>query len=316
MDSETFRIARDDRCVFSAGRIAVAFALPVRLACGLTRTFRAFPGRWRVVRFIERNLAALGRSGPLRLRVGGRTLQASPLNNRYILINGLRSDEPVPLLLRKLLQPGDCVLDVGANLGYYAVVIGDLVGPSGVVHCFEPSPQVFGDLCENLSNNGMRHVTPHHVAVADKPGVLELHIPSAARSALCSLRDLGDDSGETVRVSAVTLDSLMSALSTVRLLKIDVEGAEQKVLTGAGKLIDRDRPLIVLELTDAWLRQLDGSAAMLCDFLLCRSYSLWRFDRDGVRPLESPPPTKQADVLAIPAEQLDDIRARLPLAAP
>jgi tRNA G37 N-methylase Trm5 len=90
-----------------------------------------------------------------------------------------RTWEPVETeLLRKLIKPGDVVLDVGANIGYYAVLFGRWVGDGGWVIAVEPEPDNFSLLCRNLAANGSSNVIPLPVAASDRFGELALYLSS------------------------------------------------------------------------------------------------------------------------------------------
>lgn len=130
------------------------------------------------------------------------------------------------------LRPGDTVIDIGANLGAFAVVASRLVGPSGAVHCYEPNPTVFERLCKNIELNGLVNVRAHMEAVAARPGRAILHV--AAKSAYSSLHAVVDDrqTGELrdVAVDVVPLNEVIARTGgTVDLLKVDCEGGEYEL---------------------------------------------------------------------------------------
>ncbi len=130
------------------------------------------------------------------------------------------------------VKPGDVVFDVGANVGFYTLLSSVLAGESGKVVSFEPSPRNFGFLTRHVQINAMSNVTLYQAAVADEPG--EAMFDFADSNAKSRLSDAG-----THKVRLVSLDDLFARGEVPRpnLIKIDVEGAEARVLRGARALL-------------------------------------------------------------------------------
>lgn len=147
------------------------------------------------------------------------------------------------------LRPGDTALDIGANIGLYTLLFAKLVGPAGTVVAFEPDPANHDRLLSNLALNGAGNVTPERFAVYSEPGTVTLNrfrrglgpwstlgspvLPDPARAGRTTAPV------ESVLVEAVTLDGYCAerGIERVRLLKVDVEGAELDVLQGAASLL-------------------------------------------------------------------------------
>lgn len=157
--------------------------------------------------------------------------------------------------LRRRLRPGDTFVDVGANIGCLSALASRLVGPSGAVVAIEPSPAVIAELQETLTRNDLTNVRVVAAAVSDRDQ--ELHLfggpirntgmtTTVARS---GLREEG-------RVHAAPLGSLVTRdeLATARVVKIDVEGAEDHVLSGMLASIDAlaANAELVVELSPQW----------------------------------------------------------------
>ena len=147
-------------------------------------------------------------------------------------------------LLKQFLSQGDVVVDVGANIGTHSVPFAMLVGPEGEVHAFEPQRLGYQMLCANAALNGRTNIHARQSGLSDVPGEVRVPMPDLqAGGNFGNFRLEGHQQGESV--SVVTLDSL--SLPKVRLIKIDVEGMEAKVLRGGRKLIARDKPVIFVE---------------------------------------------------------------------
>jgi FkbM family methyltransferase len=126
---------------------------------------------------------------------------------------------------------GDVVVDVGANIGLYAIALAKRVGDSGKVHAFEPDPTNFRALSRHCSMNGVTaRVVLYEVAAAEKDGSLSFE------GGLGSESHIGGD-GQLYRVDGISLDSVFAG-GCVDILKIDVEGFEEQVLKGASTLLE------------------------------------------------------------------------------
>jgi FkbM family methyltransferase len=147
-------------------------------------------------------------------------------------------------LLERTLQPGDVFVDVGANIGFHSVIGSRLVGPGGRVFALEPLPWTVDVLRANVWRHRGGNITVVPAAASDAVGTATLTIPREGRSG--AGLDLGQLPGasETVEVVTTTLDDLLGELP-VSVLKIDVEGAELRVLAGAANVLERS-PAIVL----------------------------------------------------------------------
>jgi FkbM family methyltransferase len=139
------------------------------------------------------------------------------------------------------LRPGGVLYDVGAHAGFVSVLGCRLVGPTGHVHCFEPVPANVATLRSNLAANGFHNATIHTVALSDENG--ELHMDLGERGITAHLTPHGDHA-----VAARRCDSL--GLQAPSMVKIDVEGAESRVLEGMRHTLDTERPVVVVEIHD------------------------------------------------------------------
>ena len=150
------------------------------------------------------------------------------------------------------VQPGMTVIDVGANFGYYTLLMGEAVGATGRVLAVEPNPEAASLLQEsvNLSGHGARtRLMPK--ALGASAGHAWLYAPHGEpkNASLVGQPDL--PGGTTIEVATITLDEVALGYPKIDLVKIDAEGGEQGIVAGMQQLIVRDRPLIVLEFNAA-----------------------------------------------------------------
>lgn len=167
----------------------------------------------------------------------------------WLMIDGTW-EKAVTSVFTRAVRPGMTVVDVGANVGWFTLLAARLVGPRGLVVAFEPDPQLFDMLADNVELNGYEHhVQLHRAALADVHGSAPFHAATRHRgngSLVPALNQLGDASAEIVTydVTLTTLDALQ--LPSVDVMKVDAEGAEPRVFRGARDTVGRSPALTAI----------------------------------------------------------------------
>lgn len=144
--------------------------------------------------------------------------------------------------LAMLIKPGDTVVEVGSNIGTLTVPMAKIIGPDGILHCYEPQPSTAMLLLDNLMNNKIENVRVHQVAAGDSNCRVKMPALSDMTNNNFGAATIGDGK---ITVSMEKIDDLQ--LERLNLLKIDAEGSERQVLLGAEKTIKRCRPMIYVE---------------------------------------------------------------------
>ncbi|MBD2181524.1 FkbM family methyltransferase [Aerosakkonema funiforme] len=148
------------------------------------------------------------------------------------------------VLFKQFVQPGNLVLDIGANIGVHTVFFAEAVGAQGTVMAFEPQRIIFQNLCANLALNSITNTYCYNVALGDAIGSVKVPVLDYNRANNFGGIELGSHiEGELVQV--ITVDSLN--LPYCRLIKLDVEGMELQVLQGAVNTINRLKPILYVE---------------------------------------------------------------------
>jgi FkbM family methyltransferase len=148
--------------------------------------------------------------------------------------------------LARTLRPAWHCLDVGANHGYYTLVMADAVGPDGRVAAVEPTPRLAELLRETLDVNGFPDVVVAQQAATDREGqTLQLVVP-ARRSMNARLAQEAGPDDAVVDVESTTIDLITRDWPRVDLIKIDVEGAEESVWRGMQRTIADNAEIVVL----------------------------------------------------------------------
>jgi FkbM family methyltransferase len=153
-------------------------------------------------------------------------------------------------VFKSLVNTGDLVIDVGANWGLHTLYLSRLVGPTGLVLAYEPFPNAIQVLEWHLDANGCRNVKIMDKAASDQDGAAVFSIGGSAQTGGLT-ENLPSPAGlQQLTVRTERLDSTRNDLPAgrVKLIKIDVEGAETKVLLGAKSLIAEHRPFLVVDL--------------------------------------------------------------------
>jgi FkbM family methyltransferase len=231
--------------------------------------------------------------------------------NDYIdhwLYTGADFEPHVVSLFLKLINKGNNVLDIGANIGYFSLIASRIVGSIGTVYAFEPTPSTIQKLQKNIQLNNCSNIKVYQKAVSESNGKAIFKIPSDTikNSGRASFRDI-EENYTSVEVETIHLDSILSELEPIQLIKIDIEGAEAMALMGMVQLIERDLPVFIMELSDFYLKQLGSSATFILDFFRERNYRVF-INGEGLQELNQNIVLKeyQYDILCIPVSKFKE----------
>lgn len=150
--------------------------------------------------------------------------------------------------LRKLLQPGQQVIDIGANYGLYSMAMAKAVGAQGKLWSFEPASTTAAFLAQTIAANGFTHVALEKCALSSQPGKAYLSLND--NSELNELvRNGNNPSGQSEEVELTTLDACLESFgwTDIAFMKIDAEGEEANILKGGKEFFSRLSPLIEYE---------------------------------------------------------------------
>ena len=170
-----------------------------------------------------------------------------------------------------LINDGDSVLDVGAQIGVHTLYLSEAVGPDGKVIAVEPDPDNLEILEQNVRNNRCRNVVVVQGALGNKGGVVKLYQNSHNRGEL-SLVDLSKE-GVYVKVKIFKGEDLLSSLGVDRVdfAKIDVEGYEPFVLEGLGRFLPNN---ILFEFNARYLNAHGVKPVDFLNSLVANGYAL------------------------------------------
>lgn len=206
-----------------------------------------------------------------------------------------------------ILRPGMSFVDVGANEGLFTLLASAVVGSSGAVHAFEPSPRERSRLESNIELNGLTNVHVHPVALGSEQQIGSLRVSNQEHPGQSTLG--GFSYRETAEVYSVevpveTLDHVVESerIDRIDLIKIDVEGSETAVLRGARESVRRFRPMIIVEAQETSLRQMGSSTLELMDLIRGFGYLIQAFGSAGDPEPVSGSAVQSVNLICGPAE--------------
>ncbi|MCP5559318.1 MAG: FkbM family methyltransferase [Verrucomicrobiaceae bacterium] len=231
------------------------------------------PGQWRVVDLLRRvmNVRACG---DRMVASRGFRWQLDPSGHMQAAVFWLgQMDRWEVLHLQKQLKGDWLMLDIGANFGYYSVRLAK--GTSGTVYAFEPQSEVCGRLRMNVALNDLQsQVEVCELALSDREGTVCL----TSHEGNTGKASISDEPGE---VPMQRLDAFVKerGIGRIDAIKMDVEGAELKVLAGAEESLRKWRPALLIEVNPVALARHDASAVMLGERLQEIGYELHEINR-------------------------------------
>jgi len=257
--------------------------------------------------YISKNIETIQRVGDVVIKLdhaGKMKLNTGEYIDRWLFSSA--DFEPLIVdLIKKFLSTNENFLDLGANIGYFSLIASRRIGVNGTVYAFEPTPSTLEQLTENIRLNNLNNIKIFKKAVSNTNGFSTFKTPAGTvrNSGRSSLRLIEEASTE-IKVETVTIDSMLDQLEKIKVIKMDIEGAEGLALDGMVGLIRRDRPIIIMELTDHFLRQLGYSSELILLFFRNQDYKIFSL-KDAVEEIfpESNFRDQQLDILCIPNEK-------------
>ncbi len=186
-------------------------------------------------------------------------------------------------LLRKILFKGAVVVDVGANIGIYSRFLSRYVGPKGVVHSFEPSPDNFKRL--SAATRNLSNVRLTQAVIGERSGECKLYVSDKLNVDHRAYET--DDSRRVIPIEMIALDDYFKTGQRVDLIKMDIQGYELHALRGAQRVLQENSDInLLLEFWPAGLEQAGVSWETLVEMLQRSGMTLTLVRTDGLTPLD------------------------------
>ena len=199
-----------------------------------------------------------------------------------------------------ILKPGMTFFDVGSHFGYLSLLARELVGPTGAVHAFDPTPSTFQMLKKNVGH--FSNVTTVNAAAFSRETTLEFTdfgVEFSAYNSIAGAKLTGEQEARAqlhrVNVQAITIDGYTERTGVKPgAMKIDAEGAELEILKGMERTLTAIRPIVTLEVGDVGTAKGTHQSRAVVDHILARGYKPFEY-KNGRRvehtPLETYPYT-------------------------
>jgi len=248
---------------------------------------------------------------PLRLPIGAWWFAENDFMGRALLWDGFENAEYN--LAGSLVRPGMTILDIGSHKGFYSLLFSRLVGPNGRVLCFEPSRRERSRLNFHLRINSCRNVKVFDFALGEREANAQLYVVDGTETGLNSLRPPNESvkmHQEMVQIRSLDVVLNEERVRQVDFLKIDVEGAELAVFSGATTLLERvPRPIILAEVSDVRSKPWGHTANDVLCFLDRLNFRWFALRPDGqILPIDRQKAFYNDNFLAIPEERSGDVR--------
>lgn len=215
----------------------------------------------------------------------------------------------VRAVIKSTLRPGGVAIDVGANVGWHAVLMAQIVGDRGHVLAIEPNPSVRQQLHRNISLNRMSQTQVISCAMVDKPGEVSFFGPEQAHADsgnghIVSGNNITENDPTIYRVDGIRLDDVVAQaqLKRVDLIKIDIEGFEWLALLGARDTIVSFRPVIIFEFNKEYIPRCGANVADFENFFRGNGYDLFSLGRGRPKAIAGGQWPDNADILAVPQQ--------------
>jgi FkbM family methyltransferase len=195
----------------------------------------------------------------------------------YFLFKGWQDSSEIELLERHISN-GEVILDIGANIGFYAALLSRLTGHDGMVHCFEPDPLNFSRLEENCRSIG--NIRMNRMAVGERTERLTLYTSNRLNVDHRTYRP--DSYAKEVSVPSVCIDDYLAENRRLDFIKMDIQGYETQAIKGMQQTIGVNRDVMLL--SEFWpygLQQSGSSATEYFDLLSDMGFIVDLIERTG-----------------------------------
>lgn len=147
--------------------------------------------------------------------------------------------------IRDNLKEGQVFVDVGAYVGFFSIFASKVVGENGRVLAFEPNPQAYKILLENIKLNRCDNISVFNIAIGGVEGFSYIDIPKGRSKSEATLLNIK----KGIKVAVKTLDDILEGIDIKRvdMVKIDVEGWENEVLKGMKRTLKTYKPILIVE---------------------------------------------------------------------
>ncbi len=191
-------------------------------------------------------------------------------------------EEGTIALMKRILKDGDTFVDIGSNIGLMSLAASKFVGENGVVYAFEPHPDTFSILQDNIELNNSKNIFSYNIALGAKEEKALIYSNMKVNRGSASLIKTSHNQSEGKDVAIKSLDDFIieKGIKNIRMVKVDVEGWELEVFKGARQLLGGENaPIVCFEYSNGHALQ-NGQLSDLYKFIQSvNDYKLYRLEK-------------------------------------
>lgn len=229
-------------------------------------------------------------------------------------------EEGTIALMKEILRNGDTFIDVGCNIGLMSLAASQFVGHNGAVYAFEPHPDTFSILQDNIELNNSKNIFSYNIALGEKEEKVLIYSNMQVNRGSASLIKTSQNQCEVKEVAIMSLDDFIieKGIKNIRMLKVDVEGWELEVFKGASQLLSGENaPIVCFEYSKGHALQ-NGQLSDLYKFIQSvNDYKLYKLEKGKEIPSKLMRITCTEDLpehdnlFCFPSEQLENIQRNI-----
>ncbi len=187
-------------------------------------------------------------------------------------------------LLKKHIQKNDVVLDIGANIGFYATILSDIVGENGVVHCFEPDTKNFEHLKKTTAN--FKNIKINNKAVGPRTEKLKIYTSKNLNVDHRTYKP--EEYDKEIEIDAVSIDDHLSANTKVNFIKMDIQGFEMQAIQGMQNILEKNKDVkLISEFWPYGLKKAGSSVTEYFNFLVNKGFVCYLLEENSLLKLTS-----------------------------
>ena len=190
-------------------------------------------------------------------------------------------------VMENCLRPGDVFIDVGGNIGFMSLAASKFVGNKGHVYSFEPEPETFAILKNNIEINELKNISASNLALGSAKEKATIYSDVDKNKGEASLiKNQSNNAQKESEISIETLDNFATTndISNIRMIKIDVQGWELEVLKGANNIFTKpNAPIICIEYSK-WHKVQNGELLDIYNYITSNDYMIFKLEKGKVRP--------------------------------
>ncbi len=182
-------------------------------------------------------------------------------------------------LLKKHIKQNDTVLDIGANIGFYATILSDIVGEKGVVHCFEPDSKNFEHLKKTTAD--FKNIKINNKAVGPKTEKLKIYTSKNLNVDHRTYKP--EEYDKEIEIDAVSIDDHLASNTKVDLIKMDIQGFEMQAIQGMQTILDKNKDIkLISEFWPYGLKKAGSSVTEYFNFLQSKGFTCYLLEETSL----------------------------------